>query len=86
MKFLLDANMPRSALQVIHLAGFQSLDVRDKGLGSAIDDRIDQFALQEDWILVTRDLDFPDIRSYPPEKHLEELIFDSMISQILMTL
>ena len=74
MKFLLDANMSRSALQIINLAGYESLDVRDIGLGSATDDRIDQFALQEDWIWVTRDLDFSDIRNYPPVKTLGRVI------------
>jgi predicted nuclease of predicted toxin-antitoxin system len=67
MKFLLDANMPRAALRVLIEAGHVAEHVRDLGLGNATDERIDQLAQTEGWILVTRDLDFCDTRNYPPE-------------------
>lgn len=67
MQFLLDANMPRSALQALTQANYRASHVRDQGLGDATDAQINQFALQHGWTLVTRDLDFCDIRNYPPE-------------------
>ncbi|MDD5321511.1 MAG: DUF5615 family PIN-like protein [Methylococcales bacterium] len=67
MDFLLDANMPRSALRALTEAGHQAWHVRDIGLGDATDERIDRHAQAQGWILVTRDLDFCDIRNYPPE-------------------
>ena len=67
MDFLLDANMPRSALGALTDAGHQAWHIRDIGLGDATDERIDRHAQTQGWILVTRDLDFCDIRNYPPE-------------------
>ena len=58
MEFLLDANMPRSALRALTDAGHQAWHVRDIGLGDASDERIDRHALAQGWVLVTRDLDF----------------------------
>lgn len=74
MRFLLDANMPRSALHAIVQAGHEALHVRDIGLGDASDNEIDQFALTQSWVLVTRDTDFCDIRAYPPENSAGRLV------------
>lgn len=67
MRFLLDANMPRSALSVLIAAGHSATHVRDLGMGRATDDMIDRHAQAIGAILVTRDLDFADTRAYPPE-------------------
>lgn len=74
MNFLLDANMPRSALRALTDAGHQAWHVRDIGLGDATDQRIDQTAREQGWILVTRDLDFADTRRYPPESSPGRLV------------
>lgn len=74
MNFLLDANMPRSALRAFIDAGHQAWHVRDIGLGDAPDERIDQYARAQSWILVTRDLDFADTRNYPPENSAGRLV------------
>lgn len=66
MKFLLDANMPRSTLGVIKAHGFQAEHVKDIGMGDAVDEDIAAYAHREHAVLTTRDLDFADIRSYPP--------------------
>jgi predicted nuclease of predicted toxin-antitoxin system len=67
MRFLLDANMPRSALRVLRAAGHEAAHVRDLAMGRATDDQIDLHAQATEAILVTRDLDFADTRVYPPE-------------------
>ncbi|MES1943064.1 hypothetical protein PC39_03037 [Salinisphaera sp. PC39] len=74
MKFLLDANMPRSALHALVDAGYEVSHVRDLGLGDAPDAEIDQFALTQSWVLVTRDTDFCDVRTYPPESSPGRLV------------
>ena len=66
MKFLLDANMPRSALTALRAFGHSADHVRDVGLGDATDDRIALAAVEAAATLVSRDLDFADVRRFPP--------------------
>nr|VFK13867.1 MAG: Predicted nuclease, contains PIN domain, potential toxin-antitoxin system component [Candidatus Kentron sp. LPFa] len=74
MDFLLDANMPRAAQRVLTEAGHFAKHVRELGLGNASDEVIDWFAQVEGLILVTRDLDFSDVRNYPPENSAGRLV------------
>lgn len=67
MRFLLDANMPRSAAVVIRDLGHEATDVRDIGLGASDDSHIAAHARSGGLTLVTRDFDFADVRNYPPE-------------------
>ncbi len=66
MRFLLDANMPRSAAVMLRQHGHEAFDVRDIKLGGADDTRIAAHAKANGLVLVTRDFDFSDIRNYPP--------------------
>ncbi len=66
MRFLLDANMPRSGAVMLRQNGHEAFDVRDIGLGGADDTRIAAHAKANGLVLVTRDFDFSDIRNYPP--------------------
>lgn len=75
--------VPGSALRVLTDAGHQAWHVRDIGLGDAPDARIDRHALAQGWVLVTRDLDFCDIRNYPTEHtpgHLALRVDDTSIA------
>lgn len=58
--------MPRAASVIVRAHGHVPEHVRDIGLGDAIDARIDEHAQSISAVLVTRDLDFADIRRYPP--------------------
>lgn len=69
MRFLLDADLPRSAAQVIQENRQEVLDVRDIGLGRATDAEIARHARDNGLILTTADFDFADIRSYPPRDY-----------------
>jgi len=69
VKFLIDADMPRSCKEVIENLGYKVIDVRDIGLGAAPDQKIIEYASSHDYIILTRDLDFGDIIRYPLEKH-----------------
>ncbi len=73
VRFLLDADMPRSAAEVIRDLGFEVEDVRDIGLGSAKDKDIIEYALKNNEIIITRDADFGEVLRYP--KHPGAIIF-----------
>ncbi|MCD5409405.1 MAG: DUF5615 family PIN-like protein [Methanocellales archaeon] len=73
LKFLLDADMPRSSAEVIRSAGYDIEDVRDIGMGAAKDREIIEYALKNERIIVTRDADFGEILRYP--KHPGGIIF-----------
>jgi len=67
MRFLLDANMPRSALALLVQDGHEAEHVKDTGLGDAPDGEIAARACVDGAVLITRDLDFADVRRYPPQ-------------------
>jgi predicted nuclease of predicted toxin-antitoxin system len=69
MRFLIDANLPRAVIDVVQSLGHQVEFARDIGLASATDQQIAQYALQHRAALLTRDLDFGDIRRYPPDRY-----------------
>lgn len=67
MKFLLDANLPRSSAALLRGLGHEVADVRDI-LPDGIDDAaIATRAQTHQLVLVACDFDFADIRNYPPE-------------------
>ena len=58
MKFFLDANIPHSALEVFKGLNLKSLHARDIGLSRADDKEIFDYAVKNNSILVTKDLEF----------------------------
>jgi predicted nuclease of predicted toxin-antitoxin system len=75
MRFLIDANLPRSIVQLIVGLGHEAEFVRDIGLGSAPDSAIAARAQTTLAALLTRDLDFADVRNYPPERYNGIVVF-----------
>ena len=67
MLFLVDANLPRKAAEMIRRRGHEAVDVRDTALGGAPDEDIARYAREQKMCVLTRDLGFADVRSYPPE-------------------
>ena len=65
LKFLLDADMPRSSVEAIRALGFDVQDVRDLGMRYAKDIEIMGYALKTGRIVITRDLDFGGVLRYP---------------------
>lgn len=65
LKFLMDADMPRSSAQVIRNMGFDVDDVRDIGMRAAKDREIIEYALIKKRIIITRDTDFGEVLRYP---------------------
>ncbi len=64
--FLIDASLPRSTETTILAHGHQATDVRSIGMGAASDDDIARCAQQQHMALITADLDFANLQSYPP--------------------
>jgi predicted nuclease of predicted toxin-antitoxin system len=66
MRFFVDANMPRSTLALLASLGHEAEFARDSDLGNAPDSQIAAHAKKIGAALITRDVDFADIRHYPP--------------------
>jgi predicted nuclease of predicted toxin-antitoxin system len=58
LKFLLDADMPRSSAKLIASLGYDIEDVRDTGLRSAKDEEIIKYALRNNRTIITRNVGF----------------------------
>ena len=71
---MIDANLPRTVIAVVRSLGHHAEFARDIGLGSAADDQIAKHALHYRAALLTRDLDFADIRRYPPDQYLDIVV------------
>lgn len=69
MRFLIDANLPRSIVDEIVSAGYEAIHVRDIGLRDASDEVIAAHARREEMVIMSRDTDFGDVRSYPPRDY-----------------
>ncbi len=76
MRFLLDANMPRSVVGAVQRLGHEAVDFRDVGLGGADDAQIALYAKEHKLALVTRDFDFSDVRNYPPADYTGIIVLE----------
>jgi predicted nuclease of predicted toxin-antitoxin system len=66
----LDESMPNEAADVLRTAGWECETVHDEGLSGADDTRVAEVCQSEDRVLFTLDLDFADIRTYPPADYV----------------
>lgn len=69
MRFLIDANLPRAAIAVCQKFGHQAEFARDIGMAAAPDEQIAARTRERGAALLTRDLDFSDVRRYPPDQY-----------------
>lgn len=69
MRFLIDADLPRSAKDLIERYGHEAIDVREIGLGSANDTEVAAYAQTQRACLITGDFGFANIRNYAPEAY-----------------
>ncbi len=75
MRFKLDENMPAGLSAMLTNEGHDVHDVVGEGLGGEDDPPVLAAATQEGRILVTFDLDFADVREYPPGSHAGIVVF-----------
>ncbi len=66
MKFKIDENLHSDAADLLKQHGYDARTVVDQGLRGHSDTDIARICRQESRIIVTLDLDFSDIRVYPP--------------------
>jgi predicted nuclease of predicted toxin-antitoxin system len=69
MHFKLDKNVPVDAAKLLKDAGHDASTVRDEDLSGAQDPVLVAKCLEEGLALITLDLDFADIRTYPPDEY-----------------
>ena len=68
-RFKLDENLPRDAETLLREAGHDVHTVLDEHLGGNPDPRVFDASQAENRVLISFDLDFSDIRLYPPASH-----------------
>jgi len=66
MRFKIDENLPITAAEILRQAGHDALTIHDQQLAGEPDPRVAAVCLAEQRALLTLDLDFSDIRTYPP--------------------
>jgi predicted nuclease of predicted toxin-antitoxin system len=66
MKFKTDENLPVEAAEEVRQAGHDAVTVGDQQLAGQPDARVADIYQAEGRALLTLDLDFADIRAYPP--------------------
>ena len=67
MKFKVDENLPAEVADLLRAAGHDAQTVPEENLTGVDDDVVCAVAQTEQRIVLTLDLDFADIREYPPE-------------------
>ena len=75
MRAKLDENLPGEAAELLRTAGWNCDTVRDEGLGGAEDLKVGAACRAEARVLFTLDLDFSDIRAYPPNEYVGIVVF-----------
>ncbi len=69
MRFKLDENMPADLFAELTKDGHDVMTCHQEGIAGAVDPIVAMHAKSEDRVLATFDLDFADIRNYPPGTH-----------------
>jgi predicted nuclease of predicted toxin-antitoxin system len=69
MPFKFDENLHPDAAELFRQAGHDALTVYDQGLRGYGDDDVAEVCRQEGRALITLDLDFADVRTYPPSNY-----------------
>jgi predicted nuclease of predicted toxin-antitoxin system len=70
MRAKLDENLPVEAVELLRTAGWECETTYDEGLAGADDAQIAAACQAEARVLFTLDLDFADIRAYPPSEYV----------------
>jgi predicted nuclease of predicted toxin-antitoxin system len=73
----LDENLGRSHVELLRNAGHEADRVHDQGLSGASDGTVWERVCAEGRFFITLDLDFADVRRYPPGSHSGILLLRS---------
>ena len=69
MRFLIDGDLPRSLASALRARGCAADDVRELGLGASVDDVILEYAVRNDYVLVSGDKGFTNLLRFPSGSH-----------------
>jgi predicted nuclease of predicted toxin-antitoxin system len=69
IRFKVDENLHSDAAQLFRQHGYDAMTVAEQQLKGSQDQQIAEVCRQEGRILVTLDLDFANIKNYPPETY-----------------
>ncbi|MCG2767887.1 MAG: DUF5615 family PIN-like protein [Anaerolineae bacterium] len=69
MEFKIDENLPIEVAELLRQAGYGATTVLEQNLGGRADSDVASVCQREGYALVTMDMDFADIRAYPPEQY-----------------
>ncbi len=69
MKFKADENLPGEAAELLRSAGHDASTILEQSMGGEPDPDVASVCRREQCTLVTLDLGFADIRTYPPEEY-----------------
>lgn len=69
MRFKIDENLPFESALFLREAGHDALIIHDQQMVGELDSRVASVCQSEKRALITLDLDFSDIRTYPPAQH-----------------
>jgi predicted nuclease of predicted toxin-antitoxin system len=69
MRAKVDENVPVEAAELLRAAGWDCETIYDEGLAGAADPKVAAVCQAEARVLFTLDLDFADIRAYPPSDY-----------------
>lgn len=75
MLFKLDENLPGALVKLFAEAGHDAVTVADQEMVGASDPRIAAVCRDEGRVIVTLDMDFADIRNYPPQDYHGLVVF-----------
>jgi hypothetical protein len=75
LKFKIDENLPSEFARILQGAGFEADTVADENLSGAPDAVLAQHARVNHRVLITLDMDFANIQSYPPVTHAGIVVF-----------
>jgi predicted nuclease of predicted toxin-antitoxin system len=77
LKFKVDENLPAEHAAILREAGHEADTVADQKLSGSDDSTLAERCRTGDRILLTLDLDFANVQSYPPKSHAGIIVFRS---------
>jgi hypothetical protein len=69
LRFLIDEDCPLSLKNLLSSKGYDTIHVKTSGLSGTKDLQLFIFAQQEQRIIISRDLGWANIKTYPPKTH-----------------
>lgn len=69
MRFKVDENLPVEIVEILGRGGHDAVTVMEQGLSGSSDRSLASICQDEGRAIVTLDLDFGDIRNYPPTEY-----------------